>query len=126
MSLKDLHQAGVLLPRDEWGVHDLHTSVNKPMLVAALLVGLASVVLMYLGGGSTLTFIAGGAFIGFMAWITHISIKAVNVQAAQFAEERQHFREEHPIEQPVTEADVVEPDDMGGNGAAEPPVTPAE
>jgi len=48
------------------------------------------------------------------------------VQAAQFAEERQHFREEHPIEQPVTEADVVEPDDMGGNGAAEPPVTPAE
>jgi len=109
VSLKDLHQAGVLLPRDEWGVHDLHTSVNKPMLVAAMLVGLASVVLMYVGGGDTLTFVAGGLFIGFMAWITHISIKAVNVQAAQFAEEREHFREEHPVEQPVTEADVEEP-----------------
>lgn len=96
MSLKDLQQAGVLLPQEEWGVHDLHTSVNKPMLVAALTVGLASVVVMYLGAGSTLTFIGGAIFIGFMAWITHISIKAVNVQAAQFAEEHEHFLEEHP------------------------------
>ncbi|MGD9495346.1 MAG: hypothetical protein AB7Y46_03445 [Armatimonadota bacterium] len=117
MSLKDLHQAGVLLPRDEWGVHDLHTSVNKPMLVAALLVGLASVVLMYVGAGGTLTFVAVGLFIGFMAWITHVSVKAVNVQAAQFAEERQHFREEHPIEQPVTEADVAEPSEDASSRA---------
>ena len=116
MSLKDLHQAGVLLPRDEWGVHDLHTSVNKPRLAAALLVGLASVVAMYVGAGGTLTFIAGGLFIAFMAWITHISVKAVNVQAAQFAEERAQFREEHPVEQPVTEADVEEP----GEGAGAP------
>ncbi len=126
MSLKDLHQAGVLLPRDEWGVHDLHTSVNKPMLLAAMALGLTSVVLMYVGGGGTLTFIAGGLFIGFMAWITHISIKAVNVQAAQFAEEREHFREEHSIAQPVTEADVVETEDTNTASAAGPPETPAE
>ena len=29
-----------MLPKEEWGVHDLHTSVNKPLLVAALAVGL--------------------------------------------------------------------------------------
>lgn len=96
MSLKDRQQAGVLLPQEEWGVHDLHTSVNKPMLVAALTVGLASVVAMYLGAGSTLTFVGGAVFIGFMAWIPHISIKAVNVQAAQFAQEHEQFLDEHP------------------------------
>lgn len=96
MSLKDLQQTGVLLPQEEWGVHDLHTSVNKPMLVAALTVGLASVVAMYVGQGGTLTFVGGAVFIGFMAWITHISVKAVNVQAAQFAQEHEQFLDEHP------------------------------
>lgn len=96
MSLKDLQEAGVLLPPEEWGAHDLHTSVNKPQLVAALLLGLASVVMMYVGGGRTLTFIGGVVFIAFMAWITHISLKAVDVQAAQFAEEHARFLEEHP------------------------------
>ncbi len=88
VSLRDLQQAGVLLPRDEWGVHDLHTSVNKPMLIAAFVLGIVAVAMMYLGGGNTITFIGGGLFIGFMAWITHISVRAVDVQAAQFAEEQ--------------------------------------
>ncbi len=100
MSLKDLQEAGVLLPKEEWGVHDLHTSVNKPMLVAAFLLGMASVVMMYLGDGTTITFIGGALFLGFMAWITHISIKAVNVQAAQFAEEHEHFLKEQEDETP--------------------------
>jgi hypothetical protein len=96
MSLKDLQEAGVLLPKEEWGVHDLHTSVNKPLLVAALAVGLGAVVMMYLGAGGTLTFVGTAVFVGFMVWITHISIKAVDVQAAQFAEEHEHFLDEHP------------------------------
>ncbi|MEA3400718.1 MAG: hypothetical protein U9R79_05665 [Armatimonadota bacterium] len=99
MSLKDLREAGVLLPQDEWGVHDLHTSVNKPMLIAALLFGLAAVVIMYVGGGRMLTFVGGLMFVVFMAWITHISVKAVNVQAAQFEEEREaaHLHEGEPL-----------------------------
>ena len=104
MSLKHLQKAGMLLPEEEWGRHDLHTSVNKPMLVAALAVGLGSVIAMCVGAGGALTFLAGGVFILFMIWITHISIKAVNVQAAQFAEERQHFREEHAADPDAAES----------------------
>ncbi|MFW5868486.1 MAG: hypothetical protein ACOCX2_11755 [Armatimonadota bacterium] len=89
MSLKDLQEHGILLPEEEWGVHDLHTSVNKPLLIVALLFGVAAVVMMYFGGGQTPTFVGMVMFIAFMGWITQISLKAIDVQAAQFAEERQ-------------------------------------
>jgi len=89
MSLKNLQDAGVLLPKEEWGVHDLHTSVNKPRLLASLALGLASVIMMYLGNGSALTFVGAALFLAFMVWITHISIRAVHVQSAQFREERE-------------------------------------
>jgi len=88
MSLKDLQEAGVLLPKEEWGVHDLHTSVNKVALIAALLFGLIAVGMMYFGQGHTITLIGMGMFIAFMGWISHISIQAIKVQSAQFAEER--------------------------------------
>jgi len=102
VSLKDLQRTGVLLPKEEWGAHDLHSSVNKPMLVASLLLGLASVAMMYLGGGAALTFVGGGLFIIFMGWITHISVKAVGVQAAHFAQERQALYAEGPAAEPET------------------------
>jgi hypothetical protein len=89
MSLKDLHEHGILLPEEEWGIHDLHTSVNKPELVASMLFGLASVALMYIGGGETLTFVGMVMFILFMGWITRLSVIAIEVQAAQFIEERE-------------------------------------
>lgn len=96
MSLKDLQEHGILLPQEEWGVHDLHTSVNKPRLVASFLFGIIAVGLMYFGGGETLTFVGMVMFILFMGWITRISLKAVEVQAAQFAEEREgaHLEDE--------------------------------
>ena len=89
MSLKNLQDAGVLLPKEEWGVHDLHTSVSKPRLLASLALGLASVVMMYLGNGSGLTFVGAALFLAFMVWITHISLRAINVQSDQFREERE-------------------------------------
>ena len=100
MSLKDLQRTGVLLPKEEWGAHDLHTSVNKPMLVASLLLGVASVAMMYLGGGPALTFVGGGRFLVFMGWITHISLKAVEVQAAHFAQERRALHAEESAAEP--------------------------
>ncbi len=100
MSLKDLQRTGVLLPKEEWGAHDLHTSVNKPMLVASLLLGLASVAMMYLGAGTAPTFVGGGLFLIFMGWITHISVTAVNAQAAHFAEERRALHHEEPAADP--------------------------
>lgn len=105
MSLKDLRDFGILLPEDEWGVHDLHTSVNKAELVASMVFGLASVALMFIGGGRTLTFVGGLMFFVFMGWITHISLKAIEVQAAQFQEEREaahlHQGEALPGEEPA-------------------------
>jgi len=99
VSLKDLQDAGVLLPEDEWGVHELHTSVNKPQLIAALALGLFSVILMYIGGGRALTFIGSGLFLIFMGWITYISVHAVKVQSAQFDRERHdaHMHEGEPL-----------------------------
>jgi len=84
----------MLLPREEWGKHDLHTTVNRAALLASLLLGLASVVLMYAGAGGFLTLAGVALFLIFMGWITHISIRAVERQAAQFAEERRDLRED--------------------------------
>ncbi len=98
MSLKDLDEHGILLPKEEWGVHDLHTSVNKPELVASMLFGLISVGIMYFGAGETLTFVGMVMFIGFMGWISHIAVKAIEIQAAQFEEER---REAHLEDEPL-------------------------
>jgi len=103
VSLKDLRDAGVLLPREEWGVHDLHTSVNKPMLVAALLLGLLSVALMYLGGGRWLTFLGAATFIAFMGWITWISVRAVDVHVAHFDEEREALHQNGAAESDADE-----------------------
>ena len=93
MSIRELTEAGMLLPKDEWGRHDMHTTVNKVAMVGSLLLGLASVVTMYLGGGGMVTIVGAVGFIGFMAWITWISVKAVDAQADQFAEEQEQIAE---------------------------------
>ena len=88
MSLKHLREAGVLLPREEWGAHELRTTVDKVSLVACYALGIAAVVLMWAGDGHGLTLVGAALFLGFMAWITYISLRAVDVQAAHFREER--------------------------------------
>lgn len=94
MSLKDLKELGVLLAEEEWGAHDLHTTVNKPALLMTIGLGAAAVVGMYLGGGRTLTFVAAGMFLAFMVLITHISLAAIDAQADRFAQEREQLHEE--------------------------------
>lgn len=96
MSLKDLQDHGILLPKEEWGAHDLHTSVNEVELVACLIFGVVSLTMMYFGAGQQLTFIGMGLFIIFLGWITHVSIKGIEKQAAQFLKEHEQFLEEHP------------------------------
>lgn len=94
MSLEDLKETGVLLPEEEWGKHDMRTTVNKPSLALAALLGILSVSFMYLGGGHPLTFVGVGLFFAFMGWVTHISLKAIDAQDAQFEQEREELREE--------------------------------
>jgi hypothetical protein len=94
MSLKDLRDLGVLLPSEEWGQHDLSTTVNKAALILALILVSGAMVLMYAGNGGTLTLVGMGVFFAFVAWITRISLRAVREQAARFEEQREEFRSE--------------------------------
>lgn len=83
MSLRELNELGMLLPKDEWGAHDLHSTVSRVALIAALLLGMVSIALMYLGGGGTMTMVGIVLFLVFMVWITQISITAVDQLATR-------------------------------------------
>ncbi len=92
MSLRDLRQLGVLLPREEWGQHDLRTTVNKRALTIVMIVGVAGLTLMYVGDGNALTFGGVGLFMVFMWRITRISLAAIEVQTERFRETREDIR----------------------------------
>jgi hypothetical protein len=98
MSLKDLEELGVLLPKDQWGAYALHSTVSRPALVSAGLLGAMAIVVMYAGNGGTFTFVGAGLFLAFMAWITHISIRAIDRQAGQFQQEHESSGGEPPAE----------------------------
>ena len=84
MSLRELNDAGMLLPKDEWGAHDLHSTVSRVAMVSSLLLGLVSIALMYLGAGGTVTMVGIVVFLVFMVWITQISVTAVDQLGARF------------------------------------------
>jgi len=90
VSLRDLNNSGMLLPKEEWGAHDTHTTVNPLAMAAALLLGVLSIALLYFGAGGTLTLIGICLFLAFMIWITWISVSAVDRQDARFTEEAAH------------------------------------
>jgi hypothetical protein len=77
MPLEELEKAGILLPREEWGKHDLETRVRKaPLLVTGALVPI-SAVLMYAGDGKLLTWIGLALFFGFLGSFTFLSLKGI-------------------------------------------------
>lgn len=80
MSIKDLKEMGILLSEDKWGKFDLHTSVNKPQLVASGLLAAVASVMAYLGNGTTVTWIGVILLFVFLAWFTRISLKAIDKQ----------------------------------------------
>ena len=84
MSLRELNDSGMLLPKEEWGAHDLHSTVSRLGLVAALILGLVSIALMYLGAGGKVTMIGIVLFLVFMVWITQISVTAVDQLGERF------------------------------------------
>lgn len=67
MGYRDLRRYGLLLPKALWGRLRLHASWRSELLTALSLgVGIASCVLMYVGGGRTLTWIGLGVFLVFL------------------------------------------------------------
>ena len=74
MSLEDLKTQNVLLPEKEWGSYELKSTVNKAYLFGFMLLAVVSLFLMFIGDGSTLTWLGLiGFFCSFIGIITSCS-----------------------------------------------------
>lgn len=91
MTLEDLERDGMLLPREEWGQHDLHTTANQPAIFAVGVVGMASSVMIYWGNGGAFTWIGLVLSLAALAGFTVLSCQAVNRQQIRRAsDETEH------------------------------------
>jgi len=95
LSLRDLRQLGVLLPKEEWGQHDLRTTVNKGALAIVMIVGIAGLMI-------------------FMWQITRISLAAIELQVERFRETREEIR--HGDDGDGSNEDQVHAEDRPSNG----------
>lgn len=86
MSIQDLEEHGILLPRKAWGKMALSTSVNKAALSVAFFLGALSCVLMILGEGGLLTWLGALLFIIFLLVFTLISNQGIDRQSRQCEE----------------------------------------
>ncbi len=82
MALKDLEDAGLLLPREEWGKTELHSYTSRVAVSFAWLVAALSAVFMYVGDGHTLTWVGIAGMFCFLAWFTFISLRAIAIRNA--------------------------------------------
>lgn len=81
MSLESLEQDGILLPREQWGKADLHTTVNKPRLIALGVVAVAGCGLMLWGDGNAWTWIGLMLFLADLFAFTAFSMQAIRRQS---------------------------------------------
>lgn len=78
VSEKELEEQGILLTEAQEGHEELHTMVNETAVVLAGLVGLIAVILMFVGSGTTLTWVGVLVYFVAMAWFTRISTRSVD------------------------------------------------
>ena len=116
MSIDDLREQGVLLPEEEWGEHRLETTVHVVPIAIGFGVAVASLVVIYVGDGGTLTWVGSGIFLVALYAVTWMCDRAVLRQRERFREER---REAGPHEPKGTEERAPE-------GEAAKPEEPAE
>lgn len=88
MTLEDLREHGVLLPEEEWGEHELETTVPEWPLLGAFLAAALLWVLAYLGGGGMLTALAVTGFLVLLFAVTWICDRAILRQRERFRRER--------------------------------------
>jgi hypothetical protein len=89
MSIEDLREQGILLPEEEWGHHRLKTTVSQAPLGIGYVVALLSLVAMYLGAGSALTWVGTGTFLVALYSLTWMCDRAVLRQRARVRRERE-------------------------------------
>jgi len=80
MSYDDLKQHNIFLPQKHWDELDLSSSVNQPLLLLTMLIGIAACVLMVIGEGHGLTWMGGGLFIIFLISFTIVSVTGIEKQ----------------------------------------------
>ena len=108
MTLEDLRDHGVLLPEEEWGEHELETTVPEWPLLGAFLAAAGLWVLAYLGGGGALTAFAVAGFLVLLFAITWICDRAVSRQRERSREERRGGRSD-PAERAADPPAVEDP-----------------
>lgn len=88
MTIEDLREQGVLLPEEEWGVHELETTTPELPLAVAFVASVGFWLMIYLGDGRVLTWVGTGLFLATLYAITWICDRAVLRQREKFREER--------------------------------------
>ena len=88
MTIEDLEEQGVLLPEEEWGVHELETTTPEVPLALAFVAALGFWMMIYMGDGRLLTWVGTGLFLATLYGITWICDRAVLRQREKFREER--------------------------------------
>lgn len=97
MSIEDLEQHGVLLPKEEEGIHSKETTVPELPLMLAFLISVAGCIMTYLGNGNIWSWIGIGSFLISFFLLILICDRAVYRQRRRTLEERRRHRksEEH-------------------------------
>lgn len=80
MSYEDLREHNIFLPEEHWDELDLSSSVNQPLLLLVIIIGLVSCILMVIGAGNSLTWIGTGLFFVFLFSFTVVSNAGINNQ----------------------------------------------
>ncbi len=83
MALRDLHDLGLLLPREHWGGVP-RASLRTGLLTAgASAMGLASALLIWFGAGGTWTFVGVGLFFLTLLAFLLVTFRAVEERMAR-------------------------------------------
>lgn len=80
MSLDELRDQGILLPEDEWGEHELETTVAKGPLFLVLLLAVGGLVAAFVGDGSWPTWVGVGLFLVSLYGATFLCDRAIDRQ----------------------------------------------
>jgi len=96
MTIEDLKEQGVLLPEEEWGVHELETTTPEVPLALAFAAAVGFWLMIYLGDGQLLTWVGTGLFLLDMFAITWICDRAVREQRERSRRERTEEGDREP------------------------------
>lgn len=88
MSIEDLEQHGVLLPKEEWGTHQLETTTSQVSLLFMFSLSVLGCVLTWYGNGNAWTWLGIGLFLVTFFLVILMCDRAIRRQRRRTKEER--------------------------------------